>query len=1103
MGLVKASAAGALLKTRLAVVLLSGIALITTLLVGLAEAGTLFGRTLDESGAPLAGINVSVQSESSSVQTAITGAAGNFRFSALPPGNYTLYCFSPQFVPHKQSDITVNGRTNLELTILLKATASNTRVIRGTVADPTGSPLGSVSVTLSSDLIPNQNTQTDDKGVFRFEFLPPSDYSLVFAKKGYPTVRKKTISVVSEDASEIGITLIPKSKGTVVAGSLVDREYPSISTTFDKKYLDTIPTTRNIYSLIDQTPGVDSNTYDVAGVEIANQASFFARGSDDINVVWNYDGINVTSYTAAGAGDAERFYDFGTFDEVQITTAAGDVSVPTGGVIVNIVTRRPGNKWSGGLTYFLTTQGMQNNPVNLESITKPLTTRDSEEPLAVTDTIEKFQDFGADISGPVFKDKLYLWTSYRYNHLNRTNVHSQLEKITLTNFDFKGVWEISPRQRLQSGYAYGKKSQAGVKPSPLNFTYSYYGFYDTPEPTSDALQDLSGPQTFTPGYWTTEYTWTPDEDTVMNLRYGYIGTGFTLDPVGGTNKPVIFMFKNDDYYNPGTGFSTQENTTDLATEEQRSHALNMEVNHFQQHWPWGDHQLRFGFDYKNTDIRALQQPGNGVVIDDNNSIEPGGPLNTGRIFGEHALSGSSSISRYSLFASDTIQTRKLTVSLGLHFDRQTGEIGSSVLTVPPGFEPFMEPKVVAARDPGIGFDNFSPRLGATYDWSGNGKTILRGTFSRFGNAFDPFILDFGNPALAQSFAGFSYTNKNEDRVITPDEYTGNPFYGGLGFGPLGFDLTEFLSHRIYDPDLKNTTTTEITAGFERELFSGLRLSADYIHRKYSNLIRSVPYGITPQDFTLLGVFDFDTPLGHYTIPYYELAKDFDGTLLLTNIDGYSQSYDAIHVSFRTDIKNSLTLAGALVLQNQKGHYDGDQALGYQIQGISAFPFDPTYLPFLNNGGFGYPAPFRLAETQYGDRTFPYSKWQVKLSSSYRFPRSIEVGAFIRWQQGYPFLITASATNTSLDMIEALGEHRLDNSFTLDMRLQKEFSLGKYDIATILEVFNLTNADTAVLREGYLGSPSFRGDSFEVSRTFGRILRYLPPRAFRLGLKLRF
>src|SRR6187397_1442451 len=58
---------------------------------GASSTGTIQGRVADSSGAVLPGVTVTATSPSAlGAQTTVTSETGNYRFPAVPPGNYEL-----------------------------------------------------------------------------------------------------------------------------------------------------------------------------------------------------------------------------------------------------------------------------------------------------------------------------------------------------------------------------------------------------------------------------------------------------------------------------------------------------------------------------------------------------------------------------------------------------------------------------------------------------------------------------------------------------------------------------------------------------------------------------------------------------------------------------------------------------------------------------------------------------------------------------------------------------------------------------------------------------------------------------------------------------
>src|SRR5262249_4243642 len=144
----------------------------------------------------------------------------------------------------------------------------------------------------------------------------------------------------------------------------------------------------------------------------------------------------------------------------------------------------------------------------------------------------------------------------------------------------------------------------------------------------------------------------------------------------------------------------------------------------------------------------------------------------------------------------------------------------------PGFENIVGAFVYPGGNPNISTNDLSPRLGATFALTKDGKTLIRGNYARYYDAFDLSFVAHSNPTATYNGATFSYVNKNGDRTITQDELIGDPqYYGGLN-GP-NFDLDAFLSKRVYDPNLSNGRTNEVVVGIEHEIAKDFSVSANF------------------------------------------------------------------------------------------------------------------------------------------------------------------------------------------------------------------------------------------------------------------------------------
>ncbi len=734
-----------------------------------------------------------------------------------------------------------------------------------------------------------------------------------------------------------------------------------------------------------------------------------------------------------------------------------------------MVTKRAGNRWAVNATYYYSGGSLQSTNTPQELIDNPILNPITGLPAEGSDRTDSVHDFGFNVGGPVVKDKLFLWGAYHNYFTNVFNIHDELKKTLLTDYNAKINVNWNTANESQVGYFLGLK-YVGAR---LAFGTNVQS------PESIWVQDTKPDG----GMWSAQHTWIPNDQFLLTARYGYIGNGWSLIPPGGKDVPMIYL----------AAIPYWESTLWYLEIEHPCHNVTADINYFNEELLGADHEFKFGFEYKNSSFRTFSSYGNGVMITDFYQTTPGGPLTQGYFLAQHYVDGRMNMNRASFYVTDTVRKDRLTLNLGFRFDHQTGKNGPSSVPGIPGFEQDVGPLVYEGGDPGITFNNVSPRLGATFDLTGDGKTVLRANFARYYDAYDPnYFVASSNPTYVYNGAFYDYVNKNGDRIISPDEITGGPYYfGGLTRG--AFDLEAFLASRHYADDLSNPWTNEVLVGFERELTSSLTISAIYTYRKYGNLLaKGIPFGITTSDFVPAGNYSETNILGDFNVPYFTLGIQQDGSTLTANIKDMNQTYNGIDFLVRKRMSQNFMLNAALTLQRQKAHTDGNDSLGFVSTGIVAF--DPTNLPFVNDKSYAY------SEGNRG-RVNLFGAWNLRVAGVYQLPWNLATSAYLRYQQGYPYILFARVEDPNLRsfygprhniLVEPIGSRRLDNVFTVDLQIQKIFDLNPGRISLILDVFNVTNANTVVSRNNALGTESLN-----------QIGEVLSPRAARLGITFSF
>ena len=95
------------------------------------QTGSIQGVVKDSSGAVLPGVTVEARSPSAvGVSTAVTDSNGNYRFPALPPGNYEVSASLQSFVPAKVTDalVTLGKQLTIDLTLKLAGVSESVTV---------------------------------------------------------------------------------------------------------------------------------------------------------------------------------------------------------------------------------------------------------------------------------------------------------------------------------------------------------------------------------------------------------------------------------------------------------------------------------------------------------------------------------------------------------------------------------------------------------------------------------------------------------------------------------------------------------------------------------------------------------------------------------------------------------------------------------------------------------------------------------------------------------------------------------------------------------------------------------------------------------------
>lgn len=905
--------------------------------------------------------------------------------------------------------------------------------ISGVVADTSGGVMPGVSVSVSGERLIGgiRTATTDSSGRYSFDRLPPGSYDVKFELAGFRASERKGVAVSATFTATVNTKLevgqMSETVEIVGDAAAVDVKNNVQQTVMSQDLLEGVPTGRDPWSVAKIIPGVQVGTYDVGGTQGMQQSAITSHGSQDSDKIFAIDGMNV-NWPGGGGGSTMVYYDQGMFEEVNYQTSAIPAEVAVGGVFMNMVTKEGGNKLRGDAKFYWAndkTQAENHKTPELEKFQ-----------FAGGNPVKKQYDFNLNIGGPLIRDKLWFFGAYRNWKVDKQTLGARnpdgtfaVDDNKITNYSTKLTWAAAKNHKFSGSWNYNWKERFHRRDTPPNFV----------EDKASYIQQQPGSSV------AGKYTGVLSSTAVFESGISYMWGTFPLRYQPDVKPGDIRI--EDSVRSTATG-AAQRNYENPNSRFQfdNSIALNRSMG-------GGVHALKFGVQY----ARQFFQEDNRVNGDMHILFSDGVP-NAVRIYNT-PTSAISRISQLGFFAQDGWTRGKLTVNLGGRFDIAKGYIPEQ--SVPAGT--FIGARSLSRQDV---FDQKLGvwRAGFVYDVSGNGKTAIKGNFSRYGNNVGINRVTLVHPFTLSSGTR-SWTDRNNDRIPQPSEL--GAFSGFAG-----------VANRYPDADGPRWPySDEITLGIERQLLRDVRVGVMGYRRTNRDVIgfrnAKVPESAyTPVSITVPS--GATGPGGTATV--YNLSPAYFGTafndLVYDNQSLLDTDYTGVEFTLAKRFSRRWhAIAGATFGKNEGGVDFGDLN----------DPNNTTYQQGIVGND---------------------SRYSFKLAGGYMIPRAeVMLSGTFLWNNGYPYQSTMSVTRTNVPALtrssQAIrlaerGAERLEDVKLLDLRLSRTIKLGKsLKLQPQVEVFNVLNASTIVNIAATTGSRYLFPTEI------------LAPRIFRFGASLTF
>ncbi|HVS66199.1 MAG TPA: TonB-dependent receptor [Thermoanaerobaculia bacterium] len=977
---------------------------------------------------------------------------------------------------------------------------SPTGNIFGTIVDSDGQPLPGVTVTLTG--VGAEKTQiTDAQGQFRFLGLDPGSYSVLAELEGFGGIQYPDIEVRVSRNTTVPLTLTPAVTEVVTVTSespLLDERKLQQGTTVSQVELEKIPTARDPWAILNQTPGVLVDRINVGGNESGQQAAFRAQAVASDENDFMVDGVQITDMRAIGA--SSTYYDFDQFAEMQFTTGGTDVTKNTAGVGVNLVTKRGSNEFRGSARFYGTKAdgyfggGLDQADVNVDQSDLPSSSLcegcntqylPENDPGDVSAAriyqgaeIREVEDLGFEAGGAVVRDRLWLWGSWGQNDIQQNAASGTADDTILENQSLKLNAQLTDSNSAVGSWNNGDKQKFGRGASisrPDETTWNQRG------PTA---------------VYRAEDTHVFSNNLFVTGTWSHLDAGFQLAARGGVGPDAPESWIDED------GIWHDSYLSGAASNPSDEYKLD---GSYFFNTGNANHELKIGGRFREFESSsAFRWPGRDVFTDSSDG-------ETTFFVAHRGIAPPVTLEYFSLWAQDTVTFGRFTVNLGLRFDDQSGVNEAALIPANPAV-----PNVLPAIDfPGFSeeFDwtTIHPRVGFTYALGENRDTLVRASFAQFAEALSVGNVNRTNPA-GDAYAYFELPFENAPYTGATD-ILNDPSSLFFAF-PNGFDPanpTSLADPDVNDPGLDPSVTNELVFNVEHALlpefvigFTGTyRLVEDILETR--DFIRDTVTGevrtATVEDYVADGTFTGFVPGGitggpasNVNVPLFALDPRFEltgGQLLLNG--SREREYLGGAVTFTKRLANRWMLRGYI-------NY-GDAE--WQIDDEYLFNNDPNAnaITALYDGGEVDGDVFveRSAGSGKGER-FLQSSWSYNLNGLYQVapdrPWGFNLSAAVQGREGYAIPYAGSVTGSdgiarTIRAAEFSDDYRLDDVVTADVRVEKEFALTSAVNFTFgIDVFNVTNEGTELsrLRSITSGSRFFLNDN-------------ISPRIYRLGVRL--
>src|SRR5580765_2536119 len=964
-----------------------------------------------------------------------------------------------------------------------------TGAIAGRIADAQGLAVPGVTVTVTGPQ-GAKTVVTDAEGRFSVPFLTPGAYVVRAELAGFKAVEQPNVTVSLGQTVDLPLKLevggLSETVQVTGTSPIIDTGSTTTGAVLSSDMFGQVPVGRRVSDTLYMAPGVSTG----GSVGSANPSISGASGLENQYVI---DGVNVTNqgYGALGSysivfGSLGNATPFDFVKEVQVKAGGyeAEYGQATGGV-VNVLTKSGTNALHGSIFGYARPSKIEGNWTQITSPNGTINTKSTQ-----------VSDVGGEAGGPIIRNRLFFFGAIDPSWETRTSLVPPDFPLLSTYPD--GL----DRNRRTTSHSAKATYQLS---NSHRFDASFFG---------DPSKGETGPQRGSA-------LLNNDTSSFSSITYGGHNQTVRYDGVLSSNFLVEgFWARALNDINEVTSVNTWRVTDRTVTPnaisggigfyEAGNHSLN---NQFSGKLTnvIGNHQVKYGVQFDDVTYSNInQRTGPTFTAPDGRQTATGASIDViadptfGKIYRvtrANFNSARTTTQKYvTFFAQDSWRLDRLTINPGIRYEQE--KMAGSIITD-------FQLK-----------NNWAPRLGATYDLTGDGKT------KAFGN-FGIFYSRIPNDLAARALSA-------DDGMSRADYFDANlplPIPNGTLAGAVtNHYQTAGVGADVIDPNAKLSYVREFVVGLEREVMANTTVGVRYINKRIPRVLEDVAncpmvaYEFSDATHAVCGSVEYiltnptsATPINPALLA---IAPQFNSV----KFDDPVHKYDAVEFTINRRMSNNWSALASYRYSRLRGNFEGfyRDDNGQSDPGISSlydFPTnDPTYVPFYGGGAAAGDIRFLGAANGILPLDRPH---QGKLFGNYAFPFGLNLGLGFNVSSGKPLTplapnpsysnggeIPVAARGSGIQTVDGF-KTRTPFQSQLDFQAAYDFKFGgSRKVSLMADIFNLFNQQTVLDYDNFteltFGGGANPNAGLATSSVFaGNPPQFQTPRQARVGVRLSF